>query len=113
MRIPPLRAGALHPRDAAGAVVGAGRLVGLRAAAELPPDERQDAVGAAARLEVGLEGGQACADLGERLAEVLGLVVMGVELASARRRSRPGSRAAGRACPASAWRLLAKSFSSG
>ena len=55
---PAARARALHPGDAAGAVVGAARLVALGPAAELRPHERQHAVGDAARLEVGLEGGQ-------------------------------------------------------
>ena len=53
----------------------------FRARAELRPHEGQDAVGDAAGLEVGLEGGEPLRDLGQGLAELGGLVVVGVEVA--------------------------------
>ena len=52
----PARARADQERRACRAVVGPARAVLLRAPAELGPDERQHAVGDAARLEVALEG---------------------------------------------------------
>jgi hypothetical protein len=73
------RAVALHPGQAAGAVVGAA-VVLLGPPAELRPHERERAVGDTARLEVGLERRQALADIGQDRRQ-LRLVVVGVEVA--------------------------------
>src|SRR5205085_9067374 len=75
------RASALHPCDPARAVVGAARLVLLRPAAELGPHEGEHSVRQAARLEVRLERSERAAQARQPVAEVAGLVVVGVEVA--------------------------------
>ena len=59
-------------------MVGPGRAVLLRPAAELAPNLDQDPVGEPARLEVALEGEQPVAGLVEVAVEVVGLAGVGV-----------------------------------
>src|SRR5207248_4125863 len=83
-KLPDLCPGGARPDQEAGArraVVGAAGAVLLRAPAELRPDERQHAVGDAARLEVALEGEERRRRRRERRGERAGLAGMRVVLA--------------------------------
>src|SRR2546421_2288557 len=73
-------AGAHDHRDPAGAVVRPLGVVVLRATAELRPHEREHAVGHTAGLEIELKGRERLAGRPQCLAEVVGLVVVRVEL---------------------------------
>ncbi len=73
----PLGLGPDDHREAGGAVVGAAAVL-ARPAPELAPDVDEDAVGEAARLEVGLEGGQRSRELLEVAGQRAVLVVVGV-----------------------------------